>query len=434
MRSQWKTFVALVVLASGANRGFGHTRESGDVATALIELNQGNILAAISELKRVAQESSAPQAYFYLSGIYTEMGRYDAAFRYLRSAIHANPAQGAYYLQLGLIRRAEGCRPEAIAAFSDALQMGMGNQEATAWRQLGDAHMDLSQWDKAADAYHNALRLRPDDAESRMALGKLYLDRNDSAKAISELRAAFDIMPALPGLHAALGRAYRAAEDPASAIAILTKGIERDPADQEARYILAQTLLAEGRTNEGRKALEEYRSVQNRIAQTNASFEVAVGYAQAGDLTGAERILKDVLRLAPHYSSAHQILGSVLLNRGNLQPALEEFRQALAANPLNPETYFTTGTIYLRTAKLDDAMVATQRALAIDDEDARFYLQLGEIYSRMNRKDQSRDAVAKAAQLKSEPGYHAAEPYSSEGRRRDDAATVRRICSEPSLP
>src|SRR5215471_15282458 len=80
------------------------------VSAALEELNNGNVFEAIHKLKLTLQDNPLPQAYFYLSGIYTRMGRYDTAYRFLSSALANNPAQATYYEQLGLIRRYAGCR------------------------------------------------------------------------------------------------------------------------------------------------------------------------------------------------------------------------------------------------------------------------------------------------------------------------------------
>ena len=402
------------------------------VTNALDELNRGNVFEAIRELKLTLAEN--PQANFYLSGIYTRMGRYDAAYRYLSSAIQSNPQQAAYYDQLGLIRRYEGCRPEAMAAFRHALKLGMKDEEATLWRHIGEVHVDLLEWNKAMEAFRNALRLRAGDAAAHLALGRIYLDRNDPTMALVELRAALEITPALPGLHAALGRAYRTAGDSESAIAILRKGIEHDSSDQESRYILAQTLLAAGRVKDGRQLLDDYQQLQQRITQTNAIFEAGVDRAEAGDLAEAERTLRDALKLAPRYAPALQTLGTVLLDRAKVQPALEVFRQSLAVNPLNSETYFNMGEAYLRLGNLNDALEMTQKALVIDEEDARFYTQLGEIYSRSSRPDQSRAALEKAAEVRSRPRDRQRDRYRSEARRRDDATTVREICGGPPAP
>lgn len=402
------------------------------LTAALDELNKGNVFEAIRKLKLALPEN--PQANFYLSGIYTRMGRYDTAYRYLSSAIQGNPTQAAYYDQLGLIRQYEGCRPEALAAFRQALMLGMKNEEAMVWHHIGDVHVGLLEWDKAVDAFRNTLRLRPDDAGAHLALGRIYLDRNDPAAALVELRAALEITPPISGLYAAMGRAYRAAGDAQSAIEVLKKAIERDSSDQESRYVLAQTLLAEGRAREGRDALRDYQQLQERMTQTNNMFEAGVERARAGDLVEAEKVLRETLKLAPRYAPALQILGTVLLNRGNVQPALDAFRQSLAVNPLNPETYLNMGAAYLRLGNLNSALEMTQNALVLEDEDARHYTQLGQIYSRLSRPDQSRSALERAAVLRSAPGYQPPDPYGSEGRHRDDAATVRQICGGNSLP
>jgi tetratricopeptide (TPR) repeat protein len=229
------------------------TRQPNPTLNAgLAELNRGNVFEAIQIFKQIVRaEPSSSAASFYLSGLYTGMGRYGTAYDYLKAAMKDNTGQGAYYHQLGVIRRNAGCRPEALAAFQQALKAGMGKGEASAWRQIGDLQVDLLDWDKALVAYQNALRLQPGDAAARLAIGRLYLDRNDPQRAVSELRTALESVPPPDGAYSSLGRAYRALGDFESAVSILQKGIERNPADQESLYVLGQVLLAMGRDNEG---------------------------------------------------------------------------------------------------------------------------------------------------------------------------------------
>src|SRR5438552_2934623 len=129
------------------------------LAAGLIELNRGNVFEAIRIFKQIMHaEPLAPAASFYLSGLYTGMGHYGTAYGYLKTEMKDNTGQSAYYHQLSVIRLKEGCRPEALAAFQQALKAGMGKDEAAAWRQIGDLQVDLLDWDKALDAYQNVLR------------------------------------------------------------------------------------------------------------------------------------------------------------------------------------------------------------------------------------------------------------------------------------
>jgi tetratricopeptide (TPR) repeat protein len=339
-----------------------------------------------------------------------------------------NTSQGAYYHQLGMIRRYEGCRPEALASFQQALKSGMGKGEAVAWRQIGDLQVDLLDWDKALDAYRNILRIQPDDAGARLAIGRLYLDRNDPKRAVSELRAALESATPPDGVHSSLGRAYRAIGDLESSVYILQKGIEHNPADEESLYMLGQVLLALGRDNEGRGVMGQFQSLQERLSRTNSLFESAIERAQSGELVRAEALLKEVLGIAPRYAPALQALGTVQLNRGNIQGALEMLKQAQTSNPLNSETYFNMGTAYLRSGKLSEALDMSLRALILEEEDPRYQTLLGEIYSKMNRTADSRAAFDLSRELQSRPGYRATDPYASEMRHRDDSATVKAIC------
>jgi len=397
----------------------------------LVELNKGNIFESIRIFKQILRaEPSSPAASFYLSGIYTGMGRYGTAYGYLKSAMKDNTGQGAYYHQLGVIRRYVGCRPEALAAFQQALKAGMGKGEASSWRQIGDLQEDLLEWDKAIAAYQNVLRLQPDDAGAHLALGRLYLNRNDPQRAISELRAALGSASPPDGVYSSLGRAYRAIGDLESSVSILQKGVDRNPTDEESLYMLGQVLLASGRDSEGRRVMGEYQSLQERLSRTNSLFEDAIERAQSGELDQAETHLKEVLRIAPRYAPALQVLGTVRLNRGNTGGALEMLKQAQFSNPLNSETYFDMGTAYLRSGKFSEALDMTLRARTLDEEDPRYPTLLGEIYSKMNRMAESRAAFDLSRELQSRPGYRPTDPYSSEMRHRDDSATVKTICGQ----
>src|SRR5262245_44936305 len=136
---------------------YAQSAPSGAIAAAVAELNKGNLFEGVRQLKEVVRtEPTSGPAYLYLSTLYTNLGRTDIAYRYLQTALKANPEQGAYYHQLGVIRRREGCRPEAQAAFHQALQRGMGKEEPATWRHIGDVYVDLFAPEKAVEAYENA--------------------------------------------------------------------------------------------------------------------------------------------------------------------------------------------------------------------------------------------------------------------------------------
>ena len=174
--------------------------------------------------------------------------------------------------------------------------------------------------------------------------------------------------------------------------------------------------------------MDAYGKLLQQMAKTNSLFESAVQRARGKDLDGAEELFRETLLLAPRYAPALHLLGVVLLNRGDARRALEALQQASSLNPLNAEIYFQMASAHFRAGKLTEALEMSQRALILDDEDARYFTLLGSVYSKLNRAADARIATERAAQLASRPGYQPTDPYASEMRPRDDAATVKEIC------
>ena len=105
---------------------FVQVSQSPALTGALRNSTREKLFEGFRVLKEIVRtEPSSAPAHFYLSSLYTRMGRYLTAFRHLSTAMEANPGQGAYYHQLGVIRLYEGCLRESLAAFQQALRTGM---------------------------------------------------------------------------------------------------------------------------------------------------------------------------------------------------------------------------------------------------------------------------------------------------------------------
>src|SRR5215467_8564716 len=94
-----------ILIAFGAVTFHSQTPQpSSSLSAGLVELNRGNVFEAIRIFKQIVRtEPSSPAASFYLSGLYTGMGRYGTAYGYLKTAMNDDTGLGAYYHQLGVI-------------------------------------------------------------------------------------------------------------------------------------------------------------------------------------------------------------------------------------------------------------------------------------------------------------------------------------------
>ena len=102
--------------------------------------------------------------------------------------------------------------------------------KAAGWSELGQAHLQLHDYDQAAECYQNALRLNPDDAMALSGLAVLALRQGRSDVAVAQLEHAVKVDPNDVNVllfAQALRRAGRAAEAD-SALAQVQK-ISADP-------------------------------------------------------------------------------------------------------------------------------------------------------------------------------------------------------------
>jgi Flp pilus assembly protein TadD len=153
-------------------------------------------------------------------------------------------------------------------------------QTAESLNKQGDDYFDAGQYQKAIDAYQQAVRLQPDYPEAYLNLGDAYynLDRYDEAVAAD--KQAIALRPDWAAAYHALGNAYLKLDRSAEAIEALKHAVDLDPKDEEARSALSLAYYDQG------------------VAAYNANRyeEAVVAYQQA-------------VNFKPDYAEAHNNLG-----------------------------------------------------------------------------------------------------------------------------
>jgi len=104
-----------------------------------------------------------------------------------------------------------------------------------------------------------------------------------------------------------------------------------------------------------------------------------------------ETLWTDTLAKNPNAWIAHNNLGNVLLQRGNVDGAMDEFEQALALYPRYEMAYLGLGNGLVQLGHMDEAAVAYQKALEIDPVLAKARNNLGNIYLQEGRLDDAID-------------------------------------------
>jgi len=94
-----------------------------------------------------------------------------------------------------------------------------------------------------------------------------------------------------------------------------------------------------------------------------AHGDLAIALKKKGDLNGAVKHYKEVIRLNPQNCVAHNNLGTLLAQIGKIDEGIQHFREALKVNPHLADTYYNFGIVYYQTGKYKEAIEYFQKAL-----------------------------------------------------------------------
>jgi tetratricopeptide (TPR) repeat protein len=176
--------------------------------------------AKVVYAKAIAMGNRDVLPYLGLGNIALHSGDIAEAEKWFGSAREIQADQPAVLLALGRLALAKGNREKnkeaAMSLFQEASAQlekskAKGENSATLYSELGEVNMKLGLWDKAAESYQEALRMRRRRNDWRRSLGEAYTKLGKVREAEQKYREVLALSPddeqALYGLQA-LGKRY----------------------------------------------------------------------------------------------------------------------------------------------------------------------------------------------------------------------------------
>ena len=343
------------------------------------------LILAIAPAAAVAQNADASQpdakssqtathkpdraaAYYHytMAHMYEEMvtayGRSDLATKATeeyRLAIDADPSSEFLTSGLAELYVKTGRIADAVKEAQDIIKRDPKNLEAHKLlgriylRSLGDmpgGNGSDNILKLAIEQYEQIVKLEPDSVDNHLLLGRLYRLNNDLQKAEGELKTAIKI----------------------------------DPSSEEAVTTLSMLYTDEGDTNH---ALQVLSSIPDTARSAKLYSALGSAYEQRKDYKNAIDAFRHAIVLDRDNLDAIRGLAENLLNDGQLDAALEQYKVIADSNPEDAQTYVRIAEIYRRQGKYDRALENLKKADTLVPDTMDVPYSMAAVYQAQGRYD-----------------------------------------------
>src|SRR4029077_1030134 len=233
----------------------------------------------------------------------------------------------------------------------------------------GAAHLQVADFDTAITEFEEALKLSPRDASLHYNLGLALKLKDKLPEAMVELRQAEELDPGQADAHYTLGVTLWQQGDFAAAAEDLRSATHAKPDYAEAYYTLGTVLKQKGELQEAAAALRGAVGLQPDFA--GAHTTLATVLRQLGDTEGAAKESRAGMEIAKQKTSEQAALfatnsGRRLLNAGDIEGAISQYRLAINSSPNYAAAHFELGMALRQQGKAAEAQEEFHTAAVLD--------------------------------------------------------------------
>jgi tetratricopeptide (TPR) repeat protein len=314
-------------------------------------------------------DHAAAYYHYTLAHLYEEQvtayGRSELANKALeeyRLAIEADPSSEFLTSSLAELYVKTGRIRDAVLQAQDIIKRDPNNLEAHKLlgriylRSLGDlpggGNGSENVLKLAIEQYQQIVKIEPDNVDDHLLLGRLYRLNNDLQKAENELKIA----------------------------------VKLEPESEEAVTTLALLYSDEGDTAH---ALQVLSAVPDTGRSAKLYAALGATYEQRKDYKSAIEAYKHAIRLDRDNLDAIRGLAENLLNDGQIDAALDQYKVIADANPEDAQTYLRISEIYRRQGKYDQALENLKKAQAMVPDALEVPYNIAVVYQAQTRYDEA---------------------------------------------
>jgi len=335
-------------------------------------------------------DKAAAYYHYTLAHMYEEQiamyGRSELANKAIeeyRLAIDADPTSEYLTSALAELYAKTGRIRDAVMEAQDILKRDPNNLEAHKLlgriylRSLGDIQAGQGSqnvFKLAIEQYEQIIKIEPDNVDDHLLLGRLYRLNNDLQKAEGEFKTA----------------------------------VKLDSNSEEAVTTLAYLYNEEGDTS---RAGEVLSSIPDAARSAKLYSALGYTYEQQKQYKNAINAYRKAIELDRDNLDAIRGLAQNLMNDGQTDAALEQYKIIADANPEDAQTYLRMAEIYRKSGKFDLALESLKKAGSMVQDSIEVPYNMAAVYQAQGRYDEGiqvmQDLLKKTE--KADNGYTQAE-------------------------
>ena len=306
----------------------------------------------------------------YLRGaVYTQMNRLEIAQAAYETVLELDPAYPGARFHMGLNNFRRG-------QLRDAIDNYLAEQEVAPttglFQELGRAYAKLGEPDSARQAYEAAVEQDSTNTTALMWLGQLLEETGDLEGALEASLRGLVLRPNDLDYQYIIGTQYFRLEQPENALPYLEPVADQWQWHHGAQFNLGQVYMRLGREEDAQRYFVRADSAQQMQQEINRAQEA---------INRDPETLDNWLRL-----------GGLLRKSGQLDRAIEAYKNAVALVPWNLHLQNNLAILFMENGDMETAIQRYQAILRADPTMNGVWLNLGVAYANANRIDEARSA------------------------------------------
>ena len=292
-----------------------------------------------------------------------------------------DPSDAGAHNNLGVLYFNKGLYEEAVAAFTQALELDPKMQVAQ--RNLEVAYFNTGYYDQRVTELRERIRLRPNDRDARWDLGRAFALLGQHEDAIPEFRALLQQRPNDVAAMIQLGLSEKAGGRLGDALQWFRGALQLDGESSLLHFYVGEVLYNQGAFEDA--LVELRRAIQLNPDNPDAHFLLSFVLGDMGQQEEAQAASKRAVQLNPALSRAQANLSLDQYDPRKYE-ALLPGRQArrsqaqMAIAEGEPLAQYTLGLAFRQQGYIAEAMRAYQNALERGEDRALVMQAMAELH------------------------------------------------------